>query len=92
MKRFEEERIGDIPNIMKKRIDKLLMLSASQDHKTLILGAWGCGVFQNDPKMIAGLFSELLKEKYEGVFEKVVFAIYAKNKRFIEAFQKEFEA
>ena len=91
VKRFEEERIDDVPDIMKKRIDKLLMLSAVNNHKTLILGAWGCGVFQNDPTMIANLFAGLLKEKYAGVFEKVVFAIYAKNKKFIQAFQREFE-
>ncbi len=91
VKRFEEDKIADIPHIMRKRIDKLLMLSVINNHKTLILGAWGCGVFQNDPKVIANLFAELLKEKYTGAFEKVVFAIYAKNKKFIEAFQNEFE-
>jgi len=90
VKRFESHKVDEVKSIMKKRIDKLLMLSANNDHKTLILGAWGCGVFQNDPNMIARLFSELLKEKYKGVFEKVVFAIYAKNKKFIEAFRNEF--
>lgn len=90
VKRFEIERISEVEDIMKKRIDKLLCLSAIKNHKTLILGAWGCGVFQNDPKMIANLFQELLTTKYQGVFEKAVFAIYAKNKKFIEAFQSEF--
>ena len=91
VKENEIERIDEIEGIMKIRIDKLLGLSALSNHKTLILGAWGCGVFQNDPQMIAQLFSELLNTKYQGVFEKVVFSIYAKNKKFIEAFQNEFE-
>ncbi|WP_299677530.1 TIGR02452 family protein [uncultured Dokdonia sp.] len=91
VKRFEIEKVPEIKELMKKRIDKLLCLSASQKHHVLILGAWGCGVFQNDPTMIAQLFFELLTTTYEGVFEKVVFAIYAKNKKFIEAFQREFE-
>lgn len=90
VKRFEIERVSEIEEIMRNRIDKLLGLSAIQNHKTLILGAWGCGVFQNDPKMVARLFFELLSNKYQGVFEKVVFAIYAKNKKFIEAFQDAF--
>jgi len=47
VKRFEADKIPDIESLMKKRIDKLLMLSAINNHKTLILGAWGCGVFQN---------------------------------------------
>ena len=91
VKRFESEKISMVEEIMKIRIDKLLALSAFQNHKTLILGAWGCGVFQNDPRMIAQIFNELLKGKYKGVFEKVVFAVYAKNKKFIQAFQNEFE-
>ncbi|WP_108801702.1 TIGR02452 family protein [Aquimarina sp. Aq107] len=91
VKRFEADKVSKIEDIMRVRIDKLLALSIANNHNALILGAWGCGVFQNDPKMIAKLFSELLKEKYKGVFEKVVFAIYSKNKKFIEAFQNEFE-
>ncbi|MEP0266396.1 TIGR02452 family protein [Dokdonia sp.] len=90
VKRFEIDRIDEIEEIMKRRIDKLLGLSAMMNHKTLILGAWGCGVFQNEPQMIAQLFFELLTTTYQGVFEKVVFSIYAKNKKFIEAFQQEF--
>lgn len=90
IKRFEIERISEVEDIMKKRIDKLLCLSVIKNHKTLILGAWGCGVFQNEPKMIAHLFFDLLTTKYQGVFEKVVFAVYAKNKKFIEAFQDTF--
>jgi len=92
VKRFEEDKLPMIEEIMKVRIDKLLALSAIYKHDTLILGAWGCGVFQNDPKVIANLFFQLLEGKYKGVFKKVVFAIYAKNKKFIEAFQNEFEA
>lgn len=91
VKRFESDRMPAVEGVMRVRIDKLLALSANHKNKTLILGAWGCGVFQNDPSMIAGLFSELLKNKYKGVFDKVVFAIYAKNKKFIEAFKNEFE-
>ncbi|MFC4633428.1 TIGR02452 family protein [Dokdonia ponticola] len=90
VKRFEIERMSEIEGIMRKRIDKVLGLSAINNHTVLILGAWGCGVFQNDPQMIAHLFSELLKTTYKRVFEKVVFSIYSKNKKFIEAFQNEF--
>lgn len=91
VKRFEANKVSEIEKVMHTRIDKLLALAALNEHKALVLGAWGCGVFQNDPKMIASLFSELLKNKYKGVFERIVFAIYAKNKKFIEAFRNEFE-
>ncbi|WP_298544315.1 TIGR02452 family protein [uncultured Aquimarina sp.] len=91
VKRFEADKVSKIEDVMRVRIDKLLALSITNNHNALILGAWGCGVFQNDPKMIAGLFSELLKGKYRGVFEKVVFAIYAKSDKYLKAFQNEFE-
>ena len=91
VRKFETKRVSEIEDIMKLRIDKLLGLSISKNHRNLILGAWGCGVFQNDPQMIARIFSVLLKEKYNGVFEKVTFSIYSKNKKFIEAFKSEFE-
>jgi uncharacterized protein (TIGR02452 family) len=42
---------------------------------TLVLGAWGCGVFQNDPAEIAGLFAAALRGPFQGAFANVVFAI-----------------
>ena len=48
-----------------------------QQHRTLILGGWGCGVFQNDPQEVAGMFDSWLRHPdFSGYFEDVVFAIY----------------
>jgi uncharacterized protein (TIGR02452 family) len=91
IKRQEQSRVDDIEEIMSVRIDKLLALSLSKKDSVLVLGAWGCGVFQNDPVMIARLFANHLNNKYKSAFEKIVFAIYAKNKKFIAAFKNEFE-
>ena len=40
-------------------------------------GAWGCGVFSNDPKIIAGLFRDALAPggPFAEVFPRVTFAI-----------------
>ena len=54
--RKEPEKEVMIPSIMSKRIEKVLSLCAKNNNRTLILGAWGCGVFQNDPNTIANLF------------------------------------
>lgn len=57
-----------------------------------VLGAWGCGVFRNDPSMIAQLFAAALRG-YAGRFDRVVFTVLdtSEDKRiigpFIEAFQ-----
>lgn len=88
--RNEPQNIDKIVPMMKRRIDMVLSICKTQGHKTLILGAWGCGVFGNDPKVIALLFKELLMGKYENQFEKVVFSIYSKNDVFIQAFIENF--
>jgi uncharacterized protein (TIGR02452 family) len=46
----------------------------------IILGAWGCGVFKNDPSVISDLFREVLDSpqgntKLHNMFDNVVFAI-----------------
>ena len=39
-------------------------------------GAWGCGVFRDDPNEVASWFASKLKEPaYHGVFETVYFAV-----------------
>ena len=48
--------------ILKRRIGKILALACSQGCDALVLGAWGCGVFRNDPAVVAGIFAELLLE------------------------------
>lgn len=46
--------------------------------KTLILGAFGCGVFKNDPVLIAKTFKYFLYCKnYNSYFKEVIFAIPA---------------
>lgn len=58
--------------VLKDRITFLMSIIASQDVNTVILGAWGCGVFGQDPKTVAEMFKEELK--IHGV-KNVVFAI-----------------
>lgn len=56
----------------------MLQLAASRGVQTLVLGAWGCGVFRNDPRMVAGVFADLIREgsSFANVFPHLVFAIY----------------
>lgn len=90
VKQREPERLDEVEVIMKRRIRKVLAISLSNNHKTLVLGAWGCGVFQNQPEDNASYFKEVLTQDFSNRFETIVFAIYSRNKKFIEAFQKEF--
>lgn len=61
---------------LRRRAELVLAVAAGHAISNLVLGAWGCGVFRNDPGFVARTFSELLKGTYAGVFENVVFAVY----------------
>ena len=72
----ESESIEKAFEEMTERIRKLLILCANEGQRHLVLGAWGCGVFQNDPEWIAKTFIKTLNSvEFEGVFGTVVFAI-----------------
>ncbi|WP_084800588.1 TIGR02452 family protein, partial [Promicromonospora kroppenstedtii] len=48
-------------------------VAAAHGCRRLVLGAWGCGVFGNDPDEVATTFAEALASRRW--FEQVVFAI-----------------
>ncbi|MNJ86151.1 hypothetical protein D3C87_36380 [compost metagenome] len=73
------QEIDQIEETFRVRIDKLFALAVSQKVECLILGAWGCGVFQNDPAQVAVYFKEALENKYKGQFKLIVFAIYGRR-------------
>ena len=88
--RNEPDNIDKIESVMKRRIDMVLAICKKHGYDVLVLGAWGCGVFRNDPEVIAEMFSELLNGKYKNQFKRVVFSIYSRNERFIKPFQAQF--
>ena len=70
------QNVKDYRNVTKNKIRLMISLAAKNGVQNLILGAWGCGVFKNDPKLMAQYFSEVLVgEGYNLSFENVVFAI-----------------
>ncbi|MBU7569314.1 MAG: TIGR02452 family protein, partial [Flavobacterium sp.] len=70
------DEIETIDEVFKRRMDEMLAIAAKNEIEILILGAWGCGVFRNEPKEVAQLFKEIISEKYSGAFQKIVFAVY----------------
>ena len=92
IRRQERKNVQHIKPTLIRRIDMVLAIAKQYQHDTLVLGAWGCGVFGNDPEQVAELFMEALQNKYKNQFKKVVFAIYSKEERFIKPFQERFVA
>lgn len=86
-----------IPELLEERAARFLAVAAHHRARTLVLGAWGCGVFQNDPVVVARVFRDLLlspKGLFYGTFEKIVFAIYdpSKEQTTMKAFTAAFAA
>lgn len=82
-----------IEEVFIRRAKYLLNLAKFHDHRILILGAWGCGVFRNSPEMVAKVFAfHLNQPEFSYYFERIIFAIYDKspNQKNIQAFQKVF--
>lgn len=64
--------------ILYLRILGILSVAKYYRYQRLVLGAWGCGAFGNDAKVISRLFKEALKEvNADAHFEEVCFAILA---------------
>lgn len=65
-----------LDHVMKNRLRKFLYVAAKNRYRNLILGAWGCGAFGNNPNNVAQYFYELFfEENLADYFETVVFAI-----------------
>ncbi|MFD8424156.1 TIGR02452 family protein [Streptomyces sp. NPDC059466] len=74
--RTAPERADDLPRALAVRAERVLETAAAQGYRRLVLGAWGCGVFGNDPAQVAAAFHGLLVGgRFEGYFDEVVFGI-----------------
>ncbi|MFD5072893.1 TIGR02452 family protein [Streptomyces sp. NPDC058369] len=70
-----------IPAALAARAERVLEVAAVCGYRRLVLGAWGCGVFLNDPAEVAGAFRALLTGdgRFAGHFEEVVFGILGRR-------------
>jgi uncharacterized protein (TIGR02452 family) len=77
---------------MRVRVLKVLAIAAEKGHDAVVLGAWGCGVFGNDPQEIAELFQRALEERFDGAFARVVFGVFdrSEDRLLIGPFQRVF--
>lgn len=76
-RKFCQVKVSNSENqaVLRDRCEFILAIAKDQGIKTLILGAFGCGVFGQDPERVATYFCELLSGEYQDCFEYVVFAI-----------------
>lgn len=58
-----------------KRAIHVLTCAAAKGADTLVLGAFGCGAFQNNPEVVARAYKVALEE-FPKVFKRIEFAVY----------------
>lgn len=80
--------------LLRGRIRRVLEIGRAYGHEALVLGAWGCGAFGNDPHHTASDFREALEAEFDGAFSEVVFAItdWSPGRRFLGAFRDVFSS
>jgi uncharacterized protein (TIGR02452 family) len=77
VRRTVPERADGLPRALAVRAERVLETAAAHGYRHLVLGAWGCGVFRNDPAQVAEAFRGLLGPggRFAGAFEHVVFGV-----------------
>ncbi|WP_030271322.1 TIGR02452 family protein [Streptomyces sp. NRRL B-24484] len=68
----------DVAGVLAERAVRVLAAAARHGVRELVLGAWGCGVFRNDPAVVADAFAAAL-ESHGAAFDRVVFAVWDRS-------------
>lgn len=76
----EEAAHANVEMTLRRRAGLVLAVGARHGHRTMLLGAWGCGVFRNNPALVADAFGKWIESTiFAGAFDRVVFAIYDRS-------------
>lgn len=67
----------DLQIIHEKRLRRILDSAVMNHADTVILGAFGCGAFRNDPHAVASAAANVLSD-YIYAFENIEFAVYCR--------------
>ncbi len=80
--------------LLQRRIHRVLSIAQAYGYESLVLGAWGCGAFENDPQRTAADFRHALEHEFRGAFSEIVFAItdWSPSRRFLGPFRDAFVA
>ena len=74
-------------DLLYEKLRAILSVCAEHGHDAVVLGAIGCGAFQQDPRTVAAYFEELLKKEFR-VFRVAIFAILFRGSTYDEFARK----
>lgn len=69
----------ELLKIHKERLQRILDIAYANENDCVVIGAFGCGAFQNNPNIVARATKEVLLEN-KGKFKKIVVAVYCTPK------------
>lgn len=75
--------------VLEKRVDFIFKIMIKNNIDIPILGAWGCGVFGQDPKVVAEVLRKYINF-YKDYFQYVVIAVPDKESKNYKAFEEVF--
>lgn len=65
--------------IHKRRGSHIISIAVANNIDVLVLGAFGCGAFRNNPEIVAKAYKEILPH-FTGYFKEIRFAVYCSPK------------
>lgn len=82
-----------ISETVTRRIKIILRIAAAHGYKNIVLGAWGCGAFGNNPNDVSAYFKTVIADENYGLcFDNICFAVYGKpNSKNILSFKNTFQ-
>lgn len=69
----------DLLALHEKRLRRILDVAVMEGNEVVILGAFGCGAFLNDPRVVAQAAKNVIRE-YRQAFKVIEFAVYCSGR------------
>jgi uncharacterized protein (TIGR02452 family) len=83
--------VEEINETMRRRIEYVFRVAVEHKVEHLVLGAFGCGVFGNDPSIVANYMYEMIFDKgYGKYFKQITFAMHDSVSENTKAFVRTF--